>query len=143
MIFVSIVCACSGSTTGGIKIDRMVLAAKMMKARMKQQRHPNAVIRIKLDGVIQESDTLHTITVFIVAYMMLILIGSLLGALFGLDVMTAFSGAVSCVGNVGPGFGEIGSMDNFGSMPDVMKGVDALLMLFGRLEIFEIGRAHV
>lgn len=136
LIFVSIVCACSGSTTGGIKIDRMVLAAKMMKARMRQQRHPNAVIRIKLDGVIQESDTLHTITVFIVAYMMLILIGSLLGALFGLDVMTAFSGAVSCVGNVGPGFGEIGSMDNFGSMPDVMKGVDALLMLFGRLEIF-------
>ena len=136
LIFVSMICACSGSTTGGIKIDRLVLSAKMMKARMKQQRHPNAVIRVKLDGVIQENDTLHAVTVFIVAYMMLILIGSLIGALCGLDLMTAFSGAVACVGNVGPGFGEVGSMDNFASMPAVIKGVDALLMLFGRLEIF-------
>ncbi len=136
LIFVSMICACSGSTTGGIKIDRLVLSAKMMRARMKQQRHPNAVIRIKLDGVIQENDTLHAVTVFIVAYMMLILIGSLIGAIFGLDLMTAFSGAVACVGNVGPGFGEVGSMDNFAAMPAVMKGVDALLMLFGRLEIF-------
>lgn len=136
LIFVSMVCACSGSTTGGIKIDRLVLSAKMMKARMKQQRHPNAVIRIKLDGVIQENDTLHTVTVFIVAYMMLILLGSLIGALCGLDLMTAFSGAVACVGNVGLGFGEVGSMDNFAAIPAVMKGVDALLMLFGRLEIF-------
>jgi len=136
LIFVSMVCACSGSTTGGIKIDRLVLSAKMMKARMKQQRHPNAVIRIKLDGVIQENDTLHTVTVFIVAYLMLIMLGALVGALFGLDLTTAFSSAVSCVGNVGPGFGEVGSMDNFASVPTVMKGVDALLMLFGRLEIF-------
>ncbi len=136
LIFVSMVCACSGSTTGGIKIDRLVLSAKMMKARMKQQRHPNAVIRIKLDGVIQENDTLHAVTVFIVAYMMLILLGSLIGALCGLDLMTAFSGAMTCVGNVGPGFGEVGSMDNFAAIPAVMKGVDALLMLFGRLEIF-------
>jgi len=130
------VCACSGSTTGGIKIDRLVLSAKMMRARMKQQRHPNAVIRIKLDGVIQENDTLHAVTVFVVAYMMLLLLGSLIGALCGLDLMTAFSGAMACVGNVGPGFGEVGSMDNFAAIPAVMKGVDALLMLFGRLEIF-------
>lgn len=136
LIFVSMVCACSGSTSGGMKIDRLVLSAKMMRARMKQQRHPNAVIRIKLDGVIQENDTLHTVTVFIVAYMMLILLGSLIGALCGLDLMTAFSGAIACVGNVGPGFGEVGSMDNFAAIPAVMKGVDALLMLFGRLEIF-------
>ncbi|MBQ7297967.1 MAG: TrkH family potassium uptake protein, partial [Alistipes sp.] len=47
-----------------------------------------------------------------------------------------FTGAVACMGNVGPGFGEIGSMNNFAAMPTVMKGVDALLMLFGRLEIF-------
>lgn len=136
LVFVSLVCACSGSTTGGIKMDRLVLAYKMLKARMKQQRHPNAVIRIKLDGTIQESDMLHTVMVFIVAYLMLLLVGSLLGTLFGLDMTTAFTSAVACVGNVGPGFGEVGSMDNYAAMPVVMKYVDALLMLFGRLEIF-------
>ena len=136
LIFVSIVCASAGSTTGGIKVNRLILATKMMAARLQQQRHPNAVIRVRLDGMIQESDTLHTVMVFVVAYFMLILIGALLGTLFGLDLTTAFTGAVACMGNVGPGFGEIGSMNNFAAMPTVMKGVDALLMLFGRLEIF-------
>ena len=136
LIFCSLICSCSGSTAGGMKVDRLVLAVKMMKARMKQQRHPNAVIRIRLDGVVQEGEVLYTVMVFIVAYMMLILIGSLIGTLFGLDLMTAFSGAVACMGNVGPGFGEVGSMANFSTMPAVMKGVDSLLMLFGRLEIF-------
>ena len=136
LIFVSIVCASAGSTTGGIKVNRLILATKMMAARLQQQRHPNAVIRVRLDGVIQESDTLHTVMVFVVAYVMLIFIGALLGTLFGLDLTTAFTGAVACMGNVGPGFGEIGSMNNFAAMPTVMKGVDALLMLFGRLEIF-------
>ena len=136
LIFVSIVCASAGSTTGGIKVNRLILATKMMAARLQQQRHPNAVIRVRLDGMIQESDTLHTVMVFVVAYVMLILIGALLGTLFGLDLTSAFTGAVACMGNVGPGFGEIGSMNNFAAMPTVMKGVDALLMLFGRLEIF-------
>lgn len=136
LIVASIVCASAGSTTGGIKINRIILAIKMMYARIQQQRHPNAVIRVRLDGVIQEYEMLHTVMVFIVAYMMLILAGTLIGTLFGLDMTTAFTGAVACVGNIGPGFGEVGSLDNFASMPTVMKGADSLLMLFGRLEIF-------
>ncbi len=136
LIFASLVCACAGSTSGGIKVNRLVLAVKMMLARMKQQRHPNAVIRIRLDGVMQENDMLHAVTVFIVAYMMLLFIGSLVGTLCGLDPTTAFTGSIACLGNVGPGFGAVGSMDNFGAMPAFMKGFDALLMLFGRLEIF-------
>ena len=86
--------------------------------------------------LMEEHDTLYTVAIFIVSYLMLILVGSLIGTLFGLDLMTAFTGAVACIGNVGPGFGEVGSMDNFAAMPSVMKGVDSLLMLFGRLEIF-------
>ena len=136
LIFASLVCGCAGSTSGGIKVNRLVLAVKMMLARMKQQRHPNAVIRIRLDGVMQENDMLHAVTVFIVAYMMLLFIGSLVGTLCGLDPTTAFTGSIACLGNVGPGFGAVGSMDNFGAMPAFMKGFDALLMLFGRLEIF-------
>ena len=136
LVVVSIICACSGSTTGGIKINRLVLAVKMFRARLQQQRHPNAVIRVRLDGAIQESDTLYSVLIFVVAYLMLILAGAIIGTMCGLDLTTALSGAVACMGNIGPGFGEIGSMDNFASMPLVMKGVDSLMMLFGRLEIF-------
>lgn len=138
LMFVSLVCASSGSTSGGIKVNRLVLAVKMFGARMKLQRHPNAIIRIKMDGVIQENDVLHTVAVFIVAYLGLIFVGSVVGALFGLDLLTAFSGAMACLGNAGPGFGEVGSMDNYSAMPTVIKMTNSLLMLFGRLEIFGV-----
>ena len=127
LIFGSIVCACAGSTAGGIKTNRLVLAMKMMRTRLRQQQHPNAIIRIRLDGVIQETEALHSVMIFIVAYLMLILAGTVFGTIFGVDLMTSFSGAVASIGNVGPGFGEVGS---------VFKLSNSLLMLLGRLEIF-------
>ena len=136
LIFASVVCACAGSTSGGLKIDRMLLFGKMLKARMRRQQHPNAVIRLKVDGVIQEEEILNTVVVFMVAYLALIFVGSVVNALFGLDMMTAVSSSIACLGNVGPGFGEVGSMSNYSELPVVLKLQDAVLMLMGRLEIF-------
>lgn len=136
LIFASIVCACAGSTSGGIKTNRLVLATKMMRARLRQQQHPNAIIRIRLDGIIQESEALHSVMIFIVTYLMLILLGTIVGTVFGIDLMTSFSAAVASIGNVGPGFGEIGSMDNYSALPAAFKLTNSLLMLLGRLEIF-------
>ncbi len=136
LIFGSIICASAGSTSSGIKVNRLVLAAKMMRARMQQQQHPNAVIRISLDGVMQERDALHAVVVFIVAYMMAILAGTFFSTLFGCDLMTSFSSAVACIGNVGPGFGDVYSFGNYGDLPVVVRLFDTLLMLLGRLEIF-------
>ena len=136
LIFGSIICACAGSTAGGIKVNRLVLAGKMMRARLKQQQHPNAVIRIRLDGIIQANETLHAVMIFIVTYLMFILLGTVIGTLFGCDLMTSFSGSVACIGNVGPGFGEVYSFGNYGGLPAVVKLTYSLLMLLGRLEIF-------
>ena len=136
LILGSLVCACAGSTAGGIKVNRLLMALKLFYARMKQQQHPSAVIRIRMDGIIQESDTLHTVTLFIVTYLILILIGTILLTLCGVDLMSSFSGCVASIGNVGPGFGEVGSMDNYSALPSVAKFVLTVLMLLGRLEIF-------
>lgn len=136
LIFGSIVCACAGSTAGGIKINRLVLATKMMRARLRQQQHPNAVIRIRLDGIIQESETLHSVMIFIVTYLMLILAGTIFGTMLGIDLTTSFSGSVASIGNVGPGFGQVGSMANYSALPAAFKLSNSLLMLLGRLEIF-------
>lgn len=136
LIFGSIVCACAGSTSGGIKVNRLVLAGKMIRTRLKQQQHPNAVLRIRLDGIIQESETLHAVMIFIVTYLMFILSGTLISTMFGIDLMTSFSGAVACIGNVGPGFGVVYSFGNYGALPGVVKLSDSMLMLLGRLEIF-------
>lgn len=136
LIFCSIVCACAGSTSGGLKIDRLLLAVKMMRNRLRRQQHPNAIFRTKVDGIPQDKDMLNTVMVYTVAFMMLILAGTFVNTLLGSDLMTGFSSAVACAGNVGPGFGEVGSMDNYSAMPSVMKLNLTFLMLLGRLEIF-------
>lgn len=136
LIFGSLVCACAGSTAGGIKVNRLVLSGKMLRARLQQQQHPNAVIRIRLDGAIQESEMLYSVMVFIVTYLMLVLAGTIFGTMLGVDLTTSFTGSVASIGNVGPGFGEVGSMDNFSAMPAGFKISNTLLMLLGRLEIF-------
>ncbi len=136
LIFCSIVCACAGSTSGGLKIDRLLLAVKMMRNRLRMQQHPNAIFRTKVDGIPQDKDMLNTVMVYTVAFMMLILAGTFANTLLGADLMTGFSSAVACAGNVGPGFGEVGSMDNYAALPPIMKLNLTFLMLLGRLEIF-------
>ena len=66
LILGSLICACAGSTSGGMKANRALMALKMLYIRVKQQQHPNAVIRLKMDGVIQEAGVLHTVSLFIV-----------------------------------------------------------------------------
>lgn len=136
LIFVSIVCACAGSTTGGMKVDRLLIFCKILWARIRRQQHPNAVIRIRVDGVVQEPDLLNSVVVFVVTYMLLIVFATFTNTLFGQDLFTAFSSAVACLGNVGPGFGEVGSMGNFADIPAILKIQNSFLMLMGRLEIF-------
>jgi trk system potassium uptake protein TrkH len=67
---------------------------------------------------------------------MLTIIGSVVYAMFGYDLLTSFSASIACISNVGPGFGEIGSLDNYSELPAMLKLCSTLLMLIGRLEIF-------
>ena len=99
-------------------------------------RHPNAVIRVKVDGAVQDDGVLNLVMTFIVAYIMTVLLGTVIYTMFGLDVVTSLTASIASVSNVGPGFGEVGSMSNFADLPAVLKLNTTLLMLVGRLEIF-------
>ena len=136
LIFCSVICGCAGSTSGGMKVDRLLIASKVIRNRMKIQLHPNAVIRTKMGGMVQEESTQNLVMTFIVSYIMLTLIGTIIYTMFGCDLLTGFTASISCLSNVGPGFGEIGSMSNFSQLPVVLKLCSTLLMLIGRLEIF-------
>lgn len=136
LIFCSVICGCAGSTSGGMKVDRLLIASKVIRNRMKIQLHPNAIIRTKVDGMVQEENTQNLVMTFIVSYIMLTIIGTVIYAMFGCDLITSFTASVACLSNVGPGFGEIGSMSNFADLPVVLKLNSTLLMLIGRLEIF-------
>ena len=136
LMFCSLICGCAGSTSGGLKVDRLVLALKMLKNKLQSQQHPNVIMRIKVDGYCQDQSMLNGVMVYIVAFMLLVLAGTFINTLFGCDLMTGFSATLACASNVGPGFGEVGTMDNYSSMPVVVKMCLSFVMLFGRLEIF-------
>ena len=136
LLFFSFQCGCAGSTAGGIKADRILLAGKVLKARIRQQQHPNAILRIKLNNALQENELIQSAMIFIVAYLMIVMIGTLVNTFFGVDLMTSFSVSFASMGNIGPGFGEVGSMNNYASLPDAVKLNATLIMLLGRLEIF-------
>ena len=136
LIILSIICGCAGSTSGGVKVDRVLLYFKVLVARLRGQQHPNAVIRIRLDGILQEDRQVNTVTLFLTTYFVLILLATMTSALCGMDLLSSFSSSVAFIGNVGPGFGEVGSLDNYANIPPFLKLQGSVLMLMGRLEIF-------
>ncbi len=135
LMFAGVQCACAGSTSGGLKADRVWLAAKVLRHQIRQQQHPNAIIRIKLGGVTQESSVLAFTMLYIVAYISLLGIGTFVYAAWDYDLVSAFSTAASNLGNVGTGFGMVGGFGCVTHSPELMW-FSTLLMLLGRLEIF-------
>ena len=136
LLAVSIICGCAGSTSGGIKVDRFLLAIKTLRLRFSLQQHPNAVMRVRIDGNVLEDKVVNTAIAFIVAYFFALFAGTVIGTVCGVDIETSFTAAIACMGNVGPGFGEVNSMGNYAGLPVVVKFSSTLLMLLGRLEIF-------
>jgi trk system potassium uptake protein TrkH len=136
MIFFTLQCACAGSTSGGIKVDRIVIFWKGLLRTVKKLRHPQAVIAPKVDGVVIESDTLEGSILYIALYLGIVFLSSVFLTALGVDILSAFSGSAATMGNVGPGFGIVSSMSNFSQIPNIGKWILTLTMLLGRLEIF-------
>jgi len=129
-------CACAGSTAGGIKVDRMVIFFKSMRRQVKKLQHPQAVIPLRIDGNPIDEETVHSVLLFIVLYILILFVNGLLITTMGVDIMTAFSASAATISTAGPGFGVVGSESNFASIPDLGKLLLTFNMLLGRLEIF-------
>lgn len=136
LILMMFQCGCAGSTSGGIKSDRIWLAFKVLRARILQQQHPNAIIPVKLNKVTQDDSVISFAMLFIVIYILIVLLGSIVVSATGLDLMTSFSMVAASMGNVGPGFGEVGPMANYSEISPGLQMFCTLFMLLGRLEIF-------
>ncbi|MGD8439224.1 MAG: potassium transporter TrkG [Holophagae bacterium] len=128
----------SGSTGGGIKSLRSLLAIRSLRATLDRLIHPHAVRPVKYGGLVVEDSVLSGIWAFLTAYILLAIVGAAVVALAGYDVLTSISASLTAIGNVGPGLGEIGAYDNFAHLPGLAKITLAALMLFGRLEIFTV-----
>lgn len=138
LIFFALQCACAGSTSGGIKADRIVLFGKSFSAHLKKLMHPNAVVPVRIDGHVVEDELVWRSVLYIGVYLAVVFIATVLLIIIGMDFKEAFSGTVATMGNVGPGLGSVGSTGNFGHLPDLAKWVLSLTMLLGRLEIYAL-----
>ena len=136
MMFFTLQCACAGSTSGGIKVDRIVIFWKVILKRIKNMQHPSAIITVKIDKALIDNDVIELSILYISLYLGVVFISTLLLTGIGVDCVSAFSGSAATMGNVGPGFGMVGSMSNFSQIPNVGKWILSVNMLLGRLEIF-------
>ena len=132
----SIVCGCSGSTSGGIKIDRVWVAFKGTSEVFKSLTNPNKYGYVRADGNTKTEAEVSSVISFIMLYLLIVVIGMLVYTFGGLDFQTGLSASIACMGNVGPGFGVVGSMGNYAGLSSFLKIFSIVLMLLGRLEIY-------
>ena len=136
LLLLMLIGSCAGSTAGGLKLVRAILLVKIGGREARRAFQPRKVRVIKLDGKTVPEEMLSQITVFFFLYVFLILIGAVVIALDGADVVTAFTGSLACMSNIGPGLSAVGPMGSFAFFSPWTKVFLSLLMLAGRLEIF-------
>ena len=138
LILASFQCGCSGSTTGGIKVDRVLISFKAIVNEIHRRLHPSAISQVKLSGQHLPDSTVNSVMMYIVVYIIVIFI-SIIGVLLtGSSVPEAVSGVIASVGSVGPGLAEVGSMDNYSAQPMMAKFIYTFDMFLGRVEIFPV-----
>jgi trk system potassium uptake protein TrkH len=128
----------AGSTGGGIKVVRQVVLFKNSFREIRRLLHPNAVIPLRLNGSVVPSGVVREVLSFVILYLALIVLGTIVLAFFGLDILTALGAVASSLGNIGPAFGTLGPTASYAGIPDVAKWFLAMLMMTGRLEIFTV-----
>lgn len=128
----------TGSTSGGIKMARHLIVLKNIKNVFIRLNHPKSISPVRLNGRIIPENTNISILSFVVLYLFIFLIGSLLVVLTGVDPVTASGSVATCMAGIGPGLGSVGPLSNFAHLPQITKVILSSLMIIGRLEIITV-----
>ncbi len=137
--FLMFVGGCSGSTAGGMKIFRFQLSLIILREQLMRLLHPRAVLTRNYNGRAVSDEIISSMIAYTFIFLLCLLLITVALAAMQLDFVTALSGALTSLTNVGPGLGEIiGPAGNFGPLPDAAKWVLSVGMLMGRLEILSV-----
>jgi len=128
--------ACAGSTCGGIKLSRIIMLFKSMSKELRLLVHPKQVHQIKIDGRVVSHETVRSVNVFLVCYMLIMMISFILISFDNHDLITNFTAVSATLNNVGPGLGLVGPTSNYGFFSGFSKLVLIFDMIAGRLELF-------
>lgn len=138
IMIVAVVCGCAGSTSGGLKIDRIVLMFKSLGRQIIRILRPSSVHEVKFGGRILGDEALVPHLLYIVLYVLMLAISTALCLWIGVDWQNSLAASITSLSNVGPALGEMGSMGTFNSAPDLAKMVFSLDMFIGRIEIYPV-----
>jgi trk system potassium uptake protein len=128
----------AGSTSGSIKIVRLLLVTKNNRQELKRLIHPNAFIPVRLGKHIVPQSIIYNLLVYITLYFIVLCIGTFFVSIMGYDIITSFSTSASMLGNIGPGIGTFGPFTNYSAVPMAGKWFLSGLMLLGRLELLTV-----
>ncbi len=128
----------TGSTAGGVKVVRYVVLFKSLAVEIKKILYPNAMFNIFLNGSKIKQNVLNSTVGFFILYVISNVILTLYLYARGYDALTSVSAAISCIGNIGPGFGNVGPVDNYSLFSWYDKIILAIFMIIGRLEFFTV-----
>ncbi|MCB1784326.1 MAG: TrkH family potassium uptake protein [Alphaproteobacteria bacterium] len=138
-LFISYLGGCAGSTGGGLKIMRIIIALKASDKHIKRLIHPHGVFTVRYQGTPLQNDVIKDVFGFLGLYVLANAFFTLILAWMGLDFETAISAAATAISNTGPGIGNvIGPAGNFAPLPDAAKWILCFCMILGRLEIITV-----
>jgi trk system potassium uptake protein TrkH len=128
----------AGSTSGGVKVMRLILLIKHAQRELMRLVHPRVVVPIKLGGNIVSDEIVSGVVGFFLLYLALAVLSICILAALGVDIVTSIGAVIACISNIGPGLGQVGPTDNFGHFPALAKWILSFCMLLGRLEIYTV-----
>lgn len=138
LILLMFVGACAGSTGGGIKVSRLLIMLKTVKKELFSFSHPRSIKKIKMDGRPVAHETVRSINIFLIAYMVIMAFSILLIGLDNYSFTTNFSAVAATLNNIGPGLDLVGPVENFQLFSPFSKCILIFDMLAGRLELFPL-----
>ncbi len=128
--------ACAGSTGGGIKVSRIIIAFKTVLKELNSYIHPKAVKKVQFEGKPVEHEVVRAVNVYLITFMTIFATSIFLVSLEGKDLVTNFTAVIATFNNIGPGLNMVGPTTNYAHFSVLSKIVLMFDMLAGRLELF-------
>lgn len=138
LMFSAIMCGSAGSTSGGVKVDRVILLFKSVGRRVNTILHPSSVNEVRLGKRILREEEVSPHLLYLALYGLLLAVSVALSLFVGVDHQNSFIASVTSLGNVGPAYGALGTMGSFNSVPLLGKLVFTVDMFLGRIEIYPV-----
>lgn len=138
LVYASIQCAMAGSTSSGIKVDRMLVVFRSVRRQISSKLHPNSTRNISIGGTFIPDEQVLPIVLYIVLYFIIAFVSSGILLLCGVNGTEAMSGSIACLSNVGPGLAEVSLAGNYDMVPAFAKIILTFDMFFGRIEIYPV-----